>query len=93
MLALGQIAVSLVLLADTAATMIDAIVRTAWRLLVSRRHLLEWMTAAQIGSSARPGLVQQYRAMLPGLVLGLGACGVAWLLNPAVWPLAADRSD
>jgi cyclic beta-1,2-glucan synthetase len=85
--ALGQIAVSLVLLADTAATMIDAVVRTTWRLLVSRRHLLEWMTAAQIGSSARPGLAEQYLSMLPGLALGLGACGLAWVLNASVWPM------
>ncbi len=86
--ALGQIAVSLALLADTAATMIDAVVRTAWRLRVSRRNLLEWMTAAQIGRSARPGLVQQYLSMLPGVALGLGACVLAWVLNPPVWPLA-----
>jgi cyclic beta-1,2-glucan synthetase len=87
LIALGQIAVSLVLLADTAATMIDAGVRTAWRLRVSRRHLLEWMTAAQIGSSARPGFLQQYLTMLPGVALGLGACGLAWFVNPAGWPL------
>lgn len=85
--ALGQIAVSLALLADTAATMLDAIVRTAWRLLVSRRHLLEWMTAAQTSRGARPGLLQHYLSMLPGLALGLAACGFAWALNPAVWPL------
>ncbi|MFN5998690.1 MAG: GH36-type glycosyl hydrolase domain-containing protein [Paracoccaceae bacterium] len=85
--ALGQIAVSLALLADTAATMLDAIVRTAWRLIVSRQHLLEWMTAAQTSRGARPGLLQHYLSMLPGLVLGLATCGVAWTLNPTVWPL------
>lgn len=85
--AFGQVAVSLALLADTAANMLDAIARTSWRLLVSHRHLLEWTTAAQAGSSARPGLGKQFRSMLPGLVLGLGACGIALFLNPAVWPL------
>ncbi|WP_240790304.1 GH36-type glycosyl hydrolase domain-containing protein [Rhodobacter sp. SY28-1] len=87
--ALGQIAASLMLLADTAATMLDAIIRTGWRLGVSRRHLLEWMTAAQAGSSARPGLFRQYRSMLPGLALGLCLAGTAFLLNPAVWPIPA----
>jgi cyclic beta-1,2-glucan synthetase len=85
--ALGQIAASLMLLADTAATMLDAIVRTGWRLGVSRRHLLEWMTAAQAGSSARPSVFRQYWSMLPGLALGLAVTGAAWLLNPAVRPL------
>jgi cyclic beta-1,2-glucan synthetase len=87
LVALGQIAASLVLLADTAATMLDAVLRTLWRLQVSRRHLLEWMTAAQAGSSARPGFIRQYLAMLPGVLLGLGACGLAWLLNPASGPV------
>lgn len=85
--ALGQIAVSLVLLADTAATMLDAIVRTVWRLRVSRRHLLEWMTAAQAGRSAQPGLVQHYLSMLPGVALALAASGFALVLNPGAWPL------
>ncbi|MES2541569.1 MAG: glucoamylase family protein, partial [Pseudomonadota bacterium] len=85
--ALGQIAVSLTLLADTAATMLDAVVRTIWRLRVSRRNLLEWMTAAQVGGNALPSLPQQYIAMSPGLALGLAASGVAWTLNPEVWPL------
>ncbi len=86
--ALGQIAVSLIFLADTAATMLDAILRTAWRLAVSRRHLLEWMTAAQAGSGARRTIFRQYVRMMPGVLLGLGICGTAWTLNPAVRPLA-----
>jgi len=86
--AFGQIAASLALLADTAANMLDAIARTAWRLGVSRRHLLEWMTAAQAKRSARPGLLQHYLSMLPGVALGLAASGFALALNPTVWPLS-----
>ncbi len=85
--ALGQIGVSLSLLADTAANMLDAIVRTVWRLSVSHRHLLEWMTAAQASGGARPSLPQHYLAMLPGLILGQSVCLLAWTLNPAIWPL------
>ncbi len=86
--ALGQIGLSLVFLADAAATMLDAILRTAWRLAVSRRHLLEWMTAAQTGSGARPSLARQYLHMLPGVALGLCVGGAAWLLNPSSRPLS-----
>ena len=85
--ALGQVALNLVFLSDTTATMADAICRTAWRLAVSRKHLLEWITAAQTGSSAVPTLPRQYLRMMPGIVLGLGLCVVAGLLNPAVQPL------
>ena len=35
--------------------MVDAIGRTLWRLAVTRRHLLEWVTAAQAHARARPG--------------------------------------
>jgi cyclic beta-1,2-glucan synthetase len=87
MTAAGQIALSLLFLADTAATMLDAIIRTMWRLVVSRRHLLEWVTAAQAGSGARPTLYQQYLRMLPGVALGLSVCGAAWSINPTGLPL------
>ncbi len=84
---LGQIALGLVFLADTAATMLDAVLRTAWRLAVSRRHLLEWMTAAQAGSGALPSVAGQYLRMLPGVALGPGVCALAVALNPDAWPV------
>ncbi len=84
--ALGQIALTIILLADTAATMADAIIRSVWRLTVSRRHMLEWMTAAQSQGSVRPSVAGQYRRMAPGVILGVGACAVAARFNPAVLP-------
>ena len=44
---LAQAALRLVVLAHTAWLRTDAIARTLWRLAVSRRHLLEWVPAAQ----------------------------------------------
>ena len=44
---LAQAALRLTLLAHAAWLRADAIGRTLWRLCVSRRHLLEWMPAAQ----------------------------------------------
>jgi len=46
-LALGQTAFTFIFLAHQASVMADAIVRTLYRLLVSRRRLLEWISAAQ----------------------------------------------
>ena len=46
-LALSQTALLVVFLAHQAWLMADAIGRTLFRLLVSRRHLLEWVTAAR----------------------------------------------
>ncbi len=84
--ALGQIALSIILLADTAASMLDAIARTIWRLGVSHRHMLEWVTAAHARGSARPSLSMQYWRMAPGVILGLGVCGVAAAVHPVLVP-------
>lgn len=84
--ALAQISLSMILLADTAASMADAILRTIWRLTVSRRHLLEWVTAAHLGGSDLPSVATQYLRMAPGMILGLGACAVAAWVNPTMRP-------
>ncbi|MBC7281987.1 glucoamylase family protein [Hoeflea sp.] len=85
--ALWRIAMDVTFLADTAARMGDAIVRTAWRLGVSRKHLLEWVTAAQAARERRPGLPEQYRFMAAGVVLGLVVTVGAMALNPSAWRL------
>ncbi|MBP9951803.1 MAG: glycosyl transferase, partial [Cypionkella sp.] len=85
----GQIALSLILLADTAAAMADAIIRTLWRLTVSHRHMLEWVTAARLGGSAQPSVGLQYLRMAPGVILGVGACAVAIWANPTLLPWLA----
>ncbi|TGD41549.1 glycosyl transferase [Pseudotabrizicola sediminis] len=84
--AFGQISLSIVFLADTAAVMLDAIVRTLWRLAVSRAHLLEWVTAAQSRGAALPSVAGQYRVMAAGVVLGLCVCAYAAWVNPAMLP-------
>jgi cyclic beta-1,2-glucan synthetase len=85
--ALAQILLTIAFLPDTAQRMADAILRTVWRLGVSRRNLLEWITAAQTARGNRPGILAQYRGMAWGVGLGLGASGAGLVLNPAVWPL------
>ena len=86
--ALAQIGLNLAFLADQAWMMGDAIIRTLLRLRFTRKHLLEWVTAAQVGAGGRPGPVRQYRQMAGGVGLGLVTAGGAIAANPAVWPLA-----
>ncbi|SDW46281.1 GH36-type glycosyl hydrolase domain-containing protein [Roseicitreum antarcticum] len=85
--ALAQIALNTAFLADAAWQMADAGLRTVLRLTVTRRHLLQWVTAAAAGAGVRPGPLAQYGRMAGGLGLGLGTCGVALALNPAAWPV------
>lgn len=63
-----QTIVLAVSLPHRAANMIDAIARTLWRMLVTRRHMLEWQTAA-----ATDRLVSNGRARSFSQLLGISA--------------------
>ena len=55
--------------------MIDAIGRTLFRLFVSQRNLLQWVTAAQAKLSFRLTLPSAYRRMAGAVVIAaIGAC-------------------
>lgn len=68
------VAMRVVLMAHAAWLMGDAIARTLHRLLVSRRHLLEWRTASQAQRSGVSTLAGYYRMMwsaVPTALLGV----------------------
>jgi cyclic beta-1,2-glucan synthetase len=70
----AQVAAKVVLMAHLAWSMGDAIIRTLYRLFVSRRNMLEWRTASQAARTAGNGIAGHYRAMagtLPIAALGL----------------------
>ncbi len=88
-LALSHVALQVTFLAHQAWLMADAIARTLFRLLVSRRMLLEWITAAQAKVGPRLDLGGFYRQMAGSVALaGLAAIPVAWA-KPDTWPVAA----
>ncbi len=87
-LAAVQSVLSIAFLPDHAWRMGDAIVRTLVRLFGSRRHLLEWTTAAQSKGSPRLNLAGFYRRMASGTLLGLLMAAGAVALSPSSWPLA-----
>ncbi len=86
-LAAAQSALSIVFLPDHAWRMGDAVVRTLARIFVSRRHLLEWTTAAQSKESPRLNLAGFYRRMASGTLLGLAATIGAAIVSPSSWLL------
>jgi cyclic beta-1,2-glucan synthetase len=67
----AQVALRIVFIADGACMMADAIGRSLYRLLVSRKLMLEWRTAASIQSSAQGGILDYYRQMWHAPVLAL----------------------
>ncbi len=82
---LGRWFLALVFLANDAALALDALLRTLWRLGVSRRHLLEWTTAAHqaLFFAQRGSRTDAWQQMWlsPGLAALLG--GALGLFNPA----------
>src|SRR5206468_7257800 len=72
-LALTQSALRVAWLAHQAWLMSDAIARTLIRLFLTRRHLLEWITAAQATIGPRLDLLGFYRRMAGASVIGIAA--------------------
>lgn len=68
-----------------ALMMLDALVRTTYRMFVSRRHLLEWVPSAKAGRRAPKTLTAIWRQMLGGQLFVLGAVLAAELLVPGAW--------
>jgi len=85
-----QVALSLIFLAHQGYLMSDAILRTMYRTLLSRKKLLEWVTAAKAESETRHGLAASFRSMLPAELLALITAMLMLFLRPAsqivVWP-------
>ena len=69
--------------------MTDAIVRTLFRLLVTRRMMLEWVTAAQAKLSAQLDLQGFYRRMAGGVALGALVAVIVAYAAPRSMVLAA----
>ena len=85
-LAVLQVFFSLAFLPDQAWRMADAIARTLVR-LATRRHLLEWTTAAQSALAPRLDLRGFYRQMAGGTTFAIAMAAAALFFAPSSWPL------
>jgi cyclic beta-1,2-glucan synthetase len=99
-LALSRTGLLLTLLAHQAWSMTDAIGRTLYRLLVSHRNLLEWVTAAQAQVSERLDLAGFFHRMAGAVAIGIAVIALVvagyasailavpfallWILSPVV---------
>ena len=87
-LALNQSALTVTFLAHQAWSMTDAIARTLFRLFVSHRNLLEWVTAAHVKLSSRLTVVGFYRAMTGSVIIAVITLIVVCRTSGAAWPVA-----
>ncbi|MGB9181436.1 MAG: hypothetical protein WCB68_19555 [Pyrinomonadaceae bacterium] len=84
-----QLAISFTFIAHHAPLLLDAISRTLYRKLVSGRHLLEWVTAAQVQHESARSPLMFIRYMWTAAIVAL-ACGSLILFSkPAALPVAA----
>ncbi|MGH7592847.1 MAG: glucoamylase family protein, partial [Gemmatimonadales bacterium] len=84
----SQTVLAVTMLAHQAWIMADAIVRTLWRLVVTRRHLLEWLTAAQVESGFRRDRLSFFGPMAGAIGVAVVAAVLVAREHPAAWPLA-----
>ena len=87
--AIGNSLVALTLLAQHAWLMMDAIVRTLVRLFITRRQLLNWVTALQAKSAAGHAIKNLILSLGSSSMVVIGAAVVVLLFNPAGIKVAA----
>jgi cyclic beta-1,2-glucan synthetase len=84
-----QTLLAITMLAHQAWLMLDAVVRTLGRLYLTKRNLLEWVTAARAGSGADLRLRIFYWNLRWGVILAVGAGFLFVVPKPGAWPVAA----
>ncbi len=87
-LAVAHLSLGITFLAHQAWLMADAIARTLVRLVVTRRHLLEWTTAAEAKASQALDLAGFSQQMAGGVGLGLFILVLVVVVKPAAIVIA-----
>ncbi len=77
----GQALLTLAFLPYDAVISLDAMTRTVWRLIFTRRHLLEWQTSHDTESQDNGTLRSFYAAMCCVPLLALGGAALLFLLH------------
>ncbi|WP_372012499.1 GH36-type glycosyl hydrolase domain-containing protein [Pseudoxanthomonas sp. 10H] len=81
--------VNLACLPYEALVSLGAILRTLWRLLASRRHLLQWDPSSEVERSLGADRGAEWRAMAPAPLFALGVAVLLSTLRPAGLAVAA----
>ena len=68
---------------------LDAIVRTLWRMWVTHKRLLEWISSCEHGCDKRTDMLAEYRAMWFAPLLATASITYLTLSRPAVLMVAA----
>ena len=80
-----RLSFSLLVLPYHSLAMLDAILRTLFRMLISRRNMLEWVSAADEGKRTPSSLVGIWQRMYSGQLLVIGSLLLAVWYRPQAW--------
>ena len=83
---LGRQLFTLLTMPYQAITMLDAIFRSLYRMTISHRYLLEWMTAAEAMKQAADSLWETWRRMWKGQIVTIVGFVLISQINPAALP-------
>jgi len=89
LLGAGHTAVSLTLLAQQTWLMLDAICRTLARIFITRRHFLQWVTAAHAKKNSLHSYRFFFQRMLGAEIIAFVSLLLIVLLAPGALPLAS----
>ena len=78
-----------VLLAYEAWIVCDAVARVLWRLVITRKHLLDWTPHAVIPASALSSSASYYREMVASPMIGIASLCMVGIIRPGRLVLAA----
>ena len=62
---------SISLLPDKAYMSCNAAIKSLYRIMVSKKHLLEWVTAEEAEKSSKNNLASYYINMMPNIIIGI----------------------
>ncbi|MCP1242529.1 glucoamylase family protein [Acetobacter lambici] len=83
--AILTIGLNFTFLADQACLMGDAIIRTLGRVFITRRNMLQWITAAQAANAPKEQIPGYFHHMSGAVLLGLAALGTMFVAPHLVW--------
>jgi cyclic beta-1,2-glucan synthetase len=86
--ALAQTLLTLTTLAHQAWLMVDAVVRTLGRLYLTKRNLLQWVTAAQASHGADAKVRLFLRHLRGGVYIAVGTGFLLVFFEAGAWPVA-----
>ncbi|MET0934568.1 MAG: glucoamylase family protein, partial [Luteibacter sp.] len=83
-----RLALSIAWLPHEARSSVDAVVRSLWRLIVSRRHLLEWRSSSEVERQGRGNRHIPWRALWAGPVLAIALALTLLVYRPGALAVA-----